>query len=115
MGVYTKIKVVSFTNTYAISNSSSPSTSHLDDEGAVLKNCSGLSASGCMAYPGPTAYLNATNIYHVGNGTYSRTHSPNVTFAYSTTAATWGYWVVDGPAWYERFVYQFISGQIASG
>lgn len=114
LGVYAKILVASsFSNRYAITGSSPSNASHRDDEGAVIKDCSGLSASGCLVYPGPTAYFNGTNYNHSGNGTYTRTHSPNVTFTYSPTAATAGMWLIQNLQTYEEFRYQFINNTIA--
>jgi hypothetical protein len=114
LGVYTKIKVVSYTNTFKITNAVGQ-INYIDFEAAVLKNCSGLT-SGCLLYPGPQAYYDGRHYNHgPGNGTYTRTASPNVTFAYDVHAATWDYWTTSSDPWKQWFVYQFLRDALYVG
>jgi hypothetical protein len=113
LGVYTKIKVTQFTNTFT-NTGVDEGRGWIDDQGAVLKNCSGLASSGCLVYPGTVSFLDNTDHLHPYAGstvTGTRTDYPNVTIPYSTTAAIYGRWVTY-EGFYFRWVYQFLRGVI---
>lgn len=114
LAVVTKIRVLWATNKLTITNSIPADAKQIDLEGALLKNCNDL-FSGCLTSPGTVSYLHAVPKVHYGNGTYIRTFYPDMIIPYSSTAATWSYWIVQNETGYTRFVYQFMRGAIYNG
>jgi hypothetical protein len=114
LAVVTKIRVAWATNKLVLTNSNPADAKQIDLEGALLKNCNDL-FSGCLTSPGTVSYLQAIAKVHYGNGTYYRNFYPDMIIPYSSTAATWSYWIVQNETGYTRYVYQFMRGVIYNG
>lgn len=80
-----KINVQSFRNTMKISGGST-SAVHQDAAGSVLEWFRNYPYDYKIVWNDPTLYR------HVGNGTWTRSNSPNVYMWYSSDAAIRGYW-----------------------
>jgi hypothetical protein len=115
LGVYTKINVTQFTNTYTITGACCGFT-YRSENGEVLRDCKGHSASGCVTDPGLYAYFDARDFSRTGNGLIVRNASPpNLIFTYNVHAAIWDFETTADGVPYWRFVYQFLTDQIATG
>lgn len=106
---YTKIKVVSFTNTMKFLNMGN--YWHEDYDRGVVKWFSQFASGG---YQQPMAYYDDTHYWHQGDGTWSTTRNLNLVMGYDTRAAVMAYWVGVGQfgRCYAKFAYKFIGNTL---
>jgi hypothetical protein len=115
LGVYTQIKVLSWTTKYTIT-SNPLHVYYMTTVGKVLADCTGHADSGCLVYPGTAVYTdNRDFLMTTQTGTLTRSvtiPSPGAIYAYSRTTAIWDFLTTADGAPYWRFAYQFRRGVV---
>jgi hypothetical protein len=109
---YTQIKVVSFSNTMTVSGGAS-NLHHTDVEGGVFRwfSC-WINGQNCYS----VAWISTVPYDHVGNGTWTRSATPNVVIPYNTTAAVFDHWngcsIYGTGVGHCKMAYKFLAGTI---
>jgi hypothetical protein len=114
LGVYTEIWLDGYTNTFTITGDTMGWT-YATNYSAALTNCSNLSASGCIEYPGPSVYIDQRLFQHTGNGVITRQVYPSGGryYAYSVHTGVWEeLHIADGGTLF-MFAFEFLRGDIA--
>jgi hypothetical protein len=106
LGVYDRVKVVSWTNQLYMYKSLFPFFVHTDLETAVLSNF------GSLVYPGPIAYIDKTDITRTGNGYLTRAKVLGTVYVYDKDFAIFENYSLQNGLADEKFAFKFLTGQL---
>jgi hypothetical protein len=106
LGVYDKLKVLSWTNQLYYHASIFPTYVHKDYETAVMSNFSNF------ATPGPIAYFDGTDITRTGDGYLTRGKVLSVTYNYDKDFAILDSYLLNNGAYDESYAFKFLQGKM---